>query len=1015
MELVEFHVITSNHANPSLPVKVDHMGAATLMLREQAKDALRSLIPHNVKYNELVGEGVDPYVLRRLYEDLDQNVVPAKTTSPAAVADAQNIALQSPQPTQHLPDRSSGDASHDLQQGASTTRPGSNLMSVSSASEYQANSSLPDSSKASVSAAVRSEKAPVAPPSSNVAMERKDRIAQLLAAKTGKAIPPRPAPEKQLGLSAESPKSDSAIEATKKPSFLPEKPPLPSPEPTVKPKNKAQTELIRQKMEALKKEALAKSQAQSTTKVASMPSSPASGTPHYAADPQQLELTESAADLRSNGVASQIPGLFMTNLAHISDLPRTNRRPEHPLLEKVDEPISLNSTATSVSQETSAEFETNFVQSPGERILPTRLPQKRPLASDSFDDEAGPSPKRPFGRKETYDKVEIILSEAESDGEVEDVEMELDEESDEEKQTHQDGVVPALSVRERTIRNLPPLTDVPSPNPTMHSPSVIYTPTSTAVQTPGREKDKGDLWKAKHQEIELMRKKIAEMEERRKAKQSMMHASSPKAAGKAAAPFIRTSLARPSQPSSPGPPGLPPPVAANANFPREALQSPVLTPSRQEELPSTPSTPLYAMKEPVKAEDLRQKLLRRKATREGTPNAAEIEVRRAQLVEKRAKLAELRREAERREAEILEESKLLEAQLEAELNGGDTYEERPPNVNGNAGASSITRDQAASDAPQQKHGDAPIADGERSRSVAEASPAPTPEESPGKGASEGSAADRETVPQPSGEDSDVREVTAFGRTLSSLTRNHDTLLEREKDSLGRATDEPVDMATVPRQGNLPAAPVNETTRIEVNSPSLSGEDKVADEAPFNTIDSNLLDEDGSVSMSDSASEDYEPAEPDHMGDDQHENDSEFYEPADVAVPVDAAQLSASERAEVAEPVELDQTVTKDPSQSIKPVNEEPNASILIDDTEDGMQLTESDVVDKPQIISQSREDEGNHTVRSGTSTLVQSNTTSRRFHRRRPTSHLTRHRENTSRTSDIMTIFPKLSQVVTSR
>jgi hypothetical protein len=958
---MEAHRNPSNRAKPSLPATKDHLKPATRLLREQAKDAVRSLVPHHIKYNDLVREGVDPYVLRHLYEELDQDLVPPKTASPAfgvqSVTDAQKVASQSPQPIQHL-DPSRRDMSHDRQQGVGTTRPGSNLISVNSASDNQPDSNVPNFSKAPLSATVRSEKAPIAILSSNVAIERKDRIAQLLAAKTGKVIPPRPAPEKQPVVPAESPKPDSAIEAAKKPLFLPEKPPLPSLEPLAKPKNKAQTELIRQKMEALKKEALAKSQAQGLTKVASIPSPPASATPQYTTNSRQPEPAESAADFHLNGVASAIPGLFMTNLADISSVSSENRRDEPLQIEKVDEPMRTNSTATSVSQEASTDFESNFGQSPGGHMLPVRLPQKRPLASDSFD-EAGPSSKRPFGQKQSYDKVEIVLSEGESDGEVEDVEMELDEESDEERPTHQDGIVSAVSVRESTIRNLPPLTDFPSPNPTTHSTSVINTPTSTAAQTPGREKDKEELWKAKHQEIELMRKKIAEMEERRKAKQSATHVSSPKAAGNVTTPVIRTSLARPSQPSSPGLPKPPPPIGGNADFSREVVQSPVLTPFRPEELPSTPSTPLHAIKEPIKAEDLRQKLLRRKATREGTPNAAEIEIRRAQLAEKRAKLAELKREAERREAEIIEESRLLEAQLQAELNGGDVYDERTPYVDDKAEGNSIVSYQAASDVLQQ-NGDAPIAHGEGLPGLAQASPAPTTEQSPGQAASECSSADHQTVSQPSDESSDMQ-LTAIAGTLTSLNRNIDTFLELEKASHGSLTDEPVDVVTVLRHRNLSAAPIPETNKVEVESPPLIEEDQAAYEPPFHAADSNLMDEDGSVSMSDSASEDYEPADPDQMDDDQPENDSEFYEPADVADPVDALRLSASTQDEVIEPIEVDQGVIRDPSQPTNPAYEELNDSMLNDDAEDGMQLTEP-VIDNPQIISQTREVENNHMV-----------------------------------------------------
>jgi hypothetical protein len=952
---------TSDSAKPLLHANVGHMESATLVLREQAKDAVRSLVPHHIKYNELVREGVDPYILRRLYEDLDQDSVSLKSALPAfgveGLTEAQKAASQSPQSIEELPDPSLQNTNQDQQQGVGTTLASTNLASVKSESDKQPQSSVPDSSKASVSATLHSEKAPIAIPSSNVAIERKDRIAQLLAAKTGKTIPPRPVPEKRTDAPAENPKSHLAIEAAIMPLSLPEKPPLPSLEATTKPKNKAQTELIRQKMEALKKEALAKSQAQDISKVdvpkvASVLPSPASATPQRPVDSPKPEPAESAADFNLNGVVSAIPGLFMTNLQDIRDFSSADRKSEPLQMEKVDEPMSMNSTASSVSQEAITDFESNSVQSPGGLMLPVRLPQKRPLASDSFD-EVGPTSKRPFGQKESYDKIEIVLSEEESDGEVEDVEMELDGESDEEKPTPQDGILSAVSVRQNTIRNLPSLTDFPSPNPTTHSTSVMNTPTSTAAQTPGREKDKEELWKAKHQEIELMRKKIAEMEERRKAKQIVTHMGSPKAAGNTTTPVIRTSFARPSQPSSPGLPKPPPPVGVNVDVPRAAAPSPVLTPSRPEELPTTPSTPLHAIKEPIKAEDLRQKLLRRTATREGTPNAAEIEIRRAQLAEKRANLAELKREAERREAEILEESRLLEAQLHAELNGEDIYEEQSPNVDDNAEGNSIASYQAASDV-LQPNGDAPTAHGEGIL-------APATEQSSGRATSQCSSADQKTVPQSSEENSDIRQLTADA--LTSLNRTVDTYREFEKRShTNESAFAPVDVVTALCHRNLSAAPIPEPKKLEVESLPPLVVDGAADQGPlFQAVDSDIVDEDGSVSMSDSASEDYEPADPDQIGDDQAENDSEFYEPADVADPVDAPQLPASTQEEVIEATNVGQTVTQDASPPTKPAYEELKDSMLIDDAEDGMQLSEP-VIDKPQITSQTRQDEIGRTV-----------------------------------------------------
>lgn len=948
-------------ANPSIPARKDHPDTATLILREQVKDALRSLAPHNIKYNELVGEGVDPGILQRLYEDIDQSILPAKPRSPAVevgrVPDAQTNTRQSPRPAQHIPDLSaadSGQARQDIPTTADTT---STLRLVSSVSETNIVASVRKSPKPLTPAAVSTEKASSAPPSESVAIERKDRIAQLLAARTGKTVLPRPAAEKQQQFPAKSLQSASPVEPAKKLPSLRAKPPLPSPNPWIKPKNIAQTELIRQKMEALKRQALTKAQGQDTMKGLSVAPSPG----RLEAQPLQSESVQYAAEVESSALGSQIPGLFMASGAYSSDPNDANERTEHVIAQGVDDSISMGSTATSLNQSISADFVNNLVRSPGgERVLPARLPQKRPLASDSFD-EPMPPLKRPFGRKESNHKVEIVVSEDESEGEVEDVEMELDEESDEDKQTQQEDV-PVVSLRERNIRNLPPLTDLPSAKHKVQSTSAIGTSASTAAQIPGKEKGKEELWKAKHQEIELMRKKIAEMEERRKAKQNATLAISPKVAEKAPPPVIRTSLTRYSQPARS-------PFDTKAKLSFHTLQSPILAASRPEDLPSTPSTPLFAIKEPLRADDLRQQLLRRKTTREGTPNAAEVELRQAQLKQKRQRLAELRREAERREAEIVEESRLLEAQLQAGLNDEESDGERSF-MNGNVESDFGTSDHAAPDFVQnnaERHGA-----GESYSSTFMAEPAFQAQSSADEAGSPVRSID-DVAFQPSDDYGVAMETSE--PAMISLERDIDAVQELRQDALGsKPPNQEVELMIALRQDISPPA-LAESGRMDVKSSYPLHEEKPVDDAYPGNI-SNIPDEDGSVSMSDSASEDYEPAEPGQPADEQPENDSEFYEPADVSA--DAAYLSSPEQEQVAEPIAVDKLPDPGPQQPTSAVVEEQDHPTLIDDAENGMQLTEPDVIDKSQI-SQSREIESNDYVRFWNLTPLPSNTSSAGF------------------------------------
>lgn len=950
----------SHPVNPSKTKEMDHPNKSTFILREQVKDALRSLMPHNIRYNELVAEGVNPYLLRSLYEDLGQGiaheVVQATLNSPVVeveqICRPQNGAPLSPQAALDLPTPSSNDAGQGLQQAANKRGSDPKPIQGSSAPESQAISNVPDTPQALVSDAPSAEKTHVVLPSSDVAMERKDRIAQLLAAKTGKAIPPRLATEKQPHSSTKYLDSNSPLEAAKKPSSVVEKPPLPSPEPLVRPKNKAQTELIRQKMEALRKEALCKAHVHETAKAPSVTSSPVSPTSSCATQPQQSDLTGFVATVDASELASQIPGLFMTSEPYPADPNSTNEGADRIPIEKGD-PTNIDSIATPVSQGTSAELENDSIQSASGQTLPVRVPQKRPLAADSFD-EPITSLKRPFGRKDSHDKVEIVVSDAESEGEVEDVEMELDEESDEEERRRQDDVVPSVSRRQHNIRNLRPLTDIPSPKLVVHHTSGVATPTPTAVQTPGKEKEKEELWKAKHQEIELMRKKIAEMEERRKAKHNATRAISPKTTGKAGLPLIRTSLARLSQAASPG--LAKSPIAVKVELSSNAPHSPTLTATRPEGPPSSPSTALSVLKEMPKSDNLRQTLLKRKATREGTPSTAEIEHRQAQLAEKRAKVAELRREAERREAEILEESRMLEAQLQAGLTGDDASGERPSTAEDDVEDGTDLRDQEAGDSRAQSHADTQGANAERVPTAIKASPA-------GEAGSHNPLADGNTVLVSSNGNGDLKGIAASEPKLTSS--GYDLVAGNEW--MGHSRDKPgddeVEIVTMMQQGGPSAVPVTGASGTGIKSPSILNEDKFADHARSVTVNSTHVDEDGSVSMSDSASEDYEPAEPDQIVEDQHEEDSEFYEPADVGIPADAAKLASPEQGEVAHPINIDLPAPQSLAQPLSPMTASRDPPILVDDSRDGMQLTEPGTITKAHIVSRSQEDGSHDKVR----------------------------------------------------
>lgn len=145
--------------------------------------------------------------------------------------------------------------------------------------------------------------------------------------------------------------------------------------------------------------------------------------------------------------------------------------------------------------------------------------RKRPVASD-FDSEASTPPvyKKPFGHMDGQDKLILDVSESE-DGESsgDDDRMDLDEVID---QYGRQANFPAKP----SMRDLPPLSDFP--------PRRSYTAPTSAVGTPPvsqsmpRPAARPEDLKKKESAIAEMRRKIAEAEERRKAKLAAVGSSS---------------------------------------------------------------------------------------------------------------------------------------------------------------------------------------------------------------------------------------------------------------------------------------------------------------------------------------------------------------------------------------------------------------------------------------------------------------------------------------------------------
>ena len=487
-------------------------------IKAQAKQAILELLPYDIGFQSLVQEGIQEETLRRLYQEYEikDQTLEARAAGKTPNA-SQPLQVQSPDTL-----------------GKGT---GSNVNAGSSAPSQDPSGSPHVSSTFTNN-------------STNAAVERKDRIAQLLAMKAAKAANPQSPstssahevqPVEKLPSSNSAPSSLHGLKKTEQQkssesagSKLAQEngKPLDS---ASKKKNKAQTDLVRAKMEALKQQALAKVQAQ-----------------------KALSSAQNTPPPQAHAIVKNEP------LA----LEPSNNRPSH----------------------------------------------KRPLASDLFD-EIGPPTKR----------VEKATSEEE--GEVSDVGMELDGSSD-----LSQGEIRSPPATKSSEHAIPPTPSTRAVTQARESSSnaINSSPPLSASATP-TEKDQVEVWKAKNYEISRMRKHIAELEQRRKAKQNLINQgqspgpASPLSVGmSAASPLVGTPNGERVDVSV----GINGSKSGPANHGSGAVATPP---------PSSAA---------ARAEALRKRLIRRREIQAGIP-VIDAEVERT-----RSRLAEIQKEAELLEAAL---------------------------------------------------------------------------------------------------------------------------------------------------------------------------------------------------------------------------------------------------------------------------------------------------------------------------------------------------------------------------
>ena len=545
-------------------------GKTRAQLRLLAKGALLGLVPHNIRFHELVREGIEPTILKDLYDEVGIKV--------ASVApESQPVAESSPtsQPvvaSLDLSGNGGNNASKAQTEMASTT------VEIQEQSSEMAVAAAQSSSGASQPIAnISTLTLDPAQPNTEKPLERKDVIARRLAAKANKDTNISGATKAEPVKDA-STNSVPVTQSTEQPSQ-----PNLSNETQAKEKNKAQTELARQRMEQLKKQGLMKSQQRLQDQIMVKDTShdqkenivPQSSAPTTLLPTLQHPLPDRPPEAEAVPTA-RIPGLFMTR--------------SEPSLPTV--PASQGASADLVP-----------VQSKNAN-------RKRPRASD-FDEPVISS------KKHLTPEARLVID-------ISDDEF-LYGDSDDGKDMVCDKSTSELeTMKTSQPRIIPLLTDFPSRKTT----ALPATP-----QTPLRLSDQDDL-KIKDMEILEMRKRIAALEQRKKAKLAANRPESPGSSNLIASGPVTDNTSVHEPPS-------------NGTAATDSEQnSPTSKASGLQIQNHSSDFQVLVSTDTIEMENIRQKFLRRKEIESGLP-ALE-----AELSKSEARLAEFRREEEKLLEEI---------------------------------------------------------------------------------------------------------------------------------------------------------------------------------------------------------------------------------------------------------------------------------------------------------------------------------------------------------------------------
>ena len=538
---------------------------------------------NNVGFEKLVGEGVDAHLLRELYYEIGI-AIPSHTLERVSSAKSNNSLVNYKSTVSGadfggMHDTSDKAARHEAQEPETHIPKTTDLMRKAGAVNAKASVAPPNDttkSRPAVSQPTKAEVLPVKklmlPTNTDKTLERKDYIAKMLAAKTGKSVVA--AKLGKVDISSPKPEtkdSNNGVGAatngdlhTVSTGSIPTSTDAEK-QADLEAKRRAQTELARRKIQALRNRAEIR-EVEATEPIKKpgsvspllsdvemtpphRPSSPISGpvaqkqTPILPPQPAvqsstSLSRSPFTPSFFSTGLKHgfSIPGLFTSSSAVESpkqeeSVVRNNEETTPPLgkpieqLPSMQESVLVDTDTPPVKRKSPTPTPTTQPTVPGISLQPMLnqhataasrdQSRKRPTASDFID--YSPAPIRRRLDSDDHVRVLIEVSEDEDDKGSDDMDMDDDTQGLQSSQPS-DG-----SARARGIRDLPPLSDFPS-RVKLQSSSAMSTP--SLVQTPSKLKEQEQL-KLKEEQILAMQRKIAEMERRRRAKQDSSRAQSP--------------------------------------------------------------------------------------------------------------------------------------------------------------------------------------------------------------------------------------------------------------------------------------------------------------------------------------------------------------------------------------------------------------------------------------------------------------------------------------------------------